>query len=239
LEERVFSKPAVRKVLKRFVCVRLDGRESAENHALKIKYGPVILGNVQNRIVSPSGENLAPLPTHFDTAGLVDYLQRWVALYPGKKQLPAALRPLPCFATLHEALNIAACDARVLVVIVSPTANPQIEDLLKPLAWDPEFSGRFHFVRARADEEPLRHIDGVMPGAEGAYLVIPDEFGMKGTVSSDLPTDAPPESLVDAARVSLRMYAVQFEPRTLVEKFQRHGAGGERDWFYPPESAIS
>ena len=235
MEERVFSRPAVKKVLKRFVCVRLDGRESAENRALKIKYGPVVIGNVQNRIVSPSGENLAPLPTHFKTAGLVDYLRRWLALYPCEEEPPAAERPLPYFATLHQALNIAACDARVLVVVVSSAANPQIEGLLRPLAWDPEFSGRFHFVRASGDEEPLRRIRGVVSAVEGAYLVIPDEFGMKGTVSARLAADTPPTDVIDAARMSLRMHAAQFEPRTLVEKFQRHRVCGERDWFYPPD----
>ena len=75
--------------------MRLDGRESVENRALKLEYGPVVMGNVQNRIVSPLGENLAPLPTHFDIPDLVDYLERWLALYPGDEEPTAQERPLP------------------------------------------------------------------------------------------------------------------------------------------------
>ncbi len=88
LEERVFSEPAVKEVLERFVCARLDGRESAEIRALKLEYGPVVMGNVQNRIVSPEGENLARLPTDWDIPRLVDYLERWLAFYPGAGRRP-------------------------------------------------------------------------------------------------------------------------------------------------------
>ncbi len=101
----------------------------------------------RNRIVSPRARNLARLPTDWDIPRLVDYLERWLAFYPGAGAPPAAQRPLPYFATLHQALNVAACDARVLVVVVTP-ATDRLEALLAPLAWDPEFAGRLHFVRA-------------------------------------------------------------------------------------------
>jgi hypothetical protein len=232
LEERVFSQPAVRAVLTRFVCVRLDGRESAENRALKQAYGPVTMGNVQNCLVAPSGENLTPLPIHFDTARLAHYLECWLALYPGVDEPPIEERPLPCFATLHQALNVAACDARVLVVLVD--APPAFESRFTPLAWHPEFAGRFHFVRAGSTDESLRRIHGTTSRREGAYLVIPDEFGMKGVVAAALAPQSTSNDVVDAARASLAIYAEQFQPRTVVEKFQRHLTCGERDWFYPP-----
>lgn len=222
----------MREVLKRFVCVRLDGRESAENRALKLEYGPVVMGNVQNRIVSPSGENLARLPTQFDTPALVDYLERWLALYPGGEEPPVEERPLPYFSTLHAALNIAACDARVLVLVLNPARKSAIEDMLKPLAWDPEFSGRLHFVRALPDEEPLGRIRGIDSAAEGAYFVIPHEFGMKGDVSAHLEPNTSTDVVRETARTALQAYAAQFKPRTVVEKFQRHIERGERNWFY-------
>jgi hypothetical protein len=231
LEERVFSQPAVKDVLKRFVCVRLDRQESVENRALKIEYGPVVLGNVQNRIVSPSGENLARLPANFDTADLVEYLKEWLAFYPGEKKPPANDCPLPYFATLHQALNVAACDARVLVVVMG--RNPEVEDLLKPLAWDPEFAGRLHFVRARANDEPLGRIHGLEAAADGAYLVVPHEFGMKGELAGRLGLDMTRDDVLETARTTLRKYAAEFEPRTFVQKFQRHSECSEREWFYP------
>jgi hypothetical protein len=228
LEERVFSEPRVKRVLKRFVCVRLDGRESTENRALKLEYGPVVMGNVQNRIVSPSGENLAPLPTSFDIPELVNYLERWLGLYPGHEEPAAAERPLPYFATLHQGLNVAACDARVLVVVL----DPDLEPMLRPLAWDREFAGRLHFVPAHADDGALRRVDGIATAAEGAYLVMPDEFGMKGEVSAQLAVDMSPGRVVEAARVALRSHAARFQPRTLADKFQRHIELGAPDWFY-------
>jgi hypothetical protein len=231
LEERVFSEPSIKEVLQHFVCVRLDGRESAENRALKLEYGPVVLGNVQNRIVSPSGENLARLPTQFGVPELVDYLERWLALYPGDDELAATERPLPYFATLHQALNVAACDARVLAVVL----DPGLEPLLRPLAWDPEFAGRLHFVAADADDRALGRVYGATPGA-GAFLVIPDEFGMEGDVSARLGADLSPEHIAAAARTALRAYAARFEPRTVADKFQRHTEVGAPDWFYVSDS---
>jgi hypothetical protein len=231
LEERVFSHPAVKEVLRRFVCVRLDGRESAENRALKLEYGPVVMGNVQNRIVSPSGENLARLPTDLDVPELVDYLERWAAVFPGEEQPATGERPLPYFATLHQALNVAACDARVLVVVMSPPAT-RVEDMLRPLAWEAEFAGRLHFVRADPDDPRLGPIRGLEPAPDGAYLVIPDEYGMAGELSAQLGPDTEPNEVLDAARAALQRHASQFEPRTVVEKLQRHGERGESDWYY-------
>jgi hypothetical protein len=216
------------KVLKRFVCVRLDGRESAENRALKLEYGPVVTGNVQNRIVSPSGENLARLPTNFRIPNLVDYLERWLALYPGIDEPPVQERPLPYFATLHQGLNVSACDARVLVIVL----DRDLESMLKPLAWDSEFAGRLHFVTADASDAALCRVEGISAVVEGAYLVIPHEFGMKGEVSARIVADMPPQKVVEAARTALRSHAARFEPRTLTDKFHRHIEFGAPDWFY-------
>jgi hypothetical protein len=210
------------------VCVRLDGHESAENRALKLEYGPVVMGNVQNCIVSPSGENLAPLPTGFEIPDLVAHLERWLALYPGGEEPAADERPLPYFATLHHALNVAACDARVLAVVL----DRDFESLLKPLAWDPEFAGRLHFVPAEADDHALSRLDGLAPPFEPAYLVIPDEFGMKGEVSARLTSDMSPGEVAEVARTALRSHAARFEPRTVGDKFQRHIALGAPEWFY-------
>lgn len=231
MEERVFSEPAVKDVLRRFVCVRLDGRESAENRALKQEYGPVVMGNVQNRIVSPTGENLARLPTNFEVPALVDYLERWSALYPGREHPPTYERPLPYFATLHQALNVAACDARVLVAVLGSTTT-ELHRLLAPLAWAREFEGRLHFVRTYAGDPPLASVRGLGPAVEGAYLVIPDEFGMSGEVAAWLGPHTAQDEVLRAARAALRTHAAHFEPRTVVQKFHRHGERGEHDWFY-------
>jgi hypothetical protein len=231
LEERVFSEPAVKEVLERFVCVRLDGRESAENRALKLEYGPVVMGNVQNRIVSPEGENLARLPTDWDIPRLVDYLERWLALYPGTEEPSGLQRPLPYFATLHQALNVAACDARVLAVVVTP-ATDRLEELLAPLAWDPEFAGRLHFVRADREDVRLDRIRGLAADSGVAYLVLPDEFGMAGELAAQFWPETPPEDVREAALTALQRHESQFVPRTVVEKFQRHGKRGESDWYY-------
>ncbi|MGD8816667.1 MAG: hypothetical protein PVJ51_05735, partial [Acidobacteriota bacterium] len=217
-------------MLEKFVCVRLDGRESEENRLLKLEYGPVVMGNVQNRIVSPDGENLARFPTDFDTAKLVDYLERWAALYPGAPDAPAP--PVPYFATLHQALNVAACDARVLVVVLGDDVD-ELEDLVLTLAWDPEFSGRFHFVRCLADDVTLPEITGIpAQRSDGIYLVHPDPFGMKGRAAGRFGTGCSKAVLLDAARSALRDFNEGFEQQSMVEKFQLHTERGERDWIY-------
>lgn len=217
------------------MCVRLDGRESAENRALKLEYGPVVMGNVQNRIVSPSGKNLARLPTNFDATQLVAWLERWAALYPGARPSGAEDPPLPYFATLHQALNVAACDGRVLVIVLSstPAKRKRLEAIVKPLAWSPKLSGCFHFVRSLPADDALPRVSG-LAGRDQAYLVIPDQFGMKGRVSGALGVRSSPTEVLDAARKALRARSRSFEPRTVVEKFQLHTELGESAWFYLP-----
>ena len=194
------------------------------------------MGNVQNRIVSPSGENLARLPTNFELPALVAWLERWAAIYPGRRPSKAATPSLPYFATLHQALNVAACDARVLVVVLSSTkaTRRRLEALVTPLAWTPEFSGRLHFVRCLPTDVTLPRVRG-LPTRDNVYLVIPDEFGMTGSVSGTLGIHSSPVEVVEAARKALAVYSRRFKPRTLVEKFQLHTELGEMPWFYLPE----
>jgi hypothetical protein len=194
------------------------------------------MGNVQNRIVSPSGENLARLPTNFEVPALVAWLERWAALYPGTRPSKAGDPPLPYFATLHQALNVAACDARVLVIVLSSTqaTRRRLEALVTPLAWTPEFSGRCHFVRCLPTDGTLPRVRG-LARRDNVYLVIPDEFGMTGRVSGTLGIHSSPVDVLEAARKALAVHYRRFKPRTLVEKFQLHTDLGERPWFYLPE----
>lgn len=217
------------------MCVRLDGRESAENAALKRAYGPVVLGNVQNRIVSPTGENLAALPIHFDTERLARYLREWASVYPGVDEPAAAHRPLPYFASVRQALNVAACDARLLVLIVGgdPQEQSRLEARARALAWSPELSGRFHFVAARADDPVLEEIAGISALSGPALcLVRPDIFGMSGHLLWWSSGDADDQEVAAAGRDALRAHAEAFENRTLVDKFRLHAERGEREWSY-------
>lgn len=226
-------------MLERFVCVRLDGRESEENRLLKLEYGPVVMGNVQNRIVSPSGENLARFPANFDIPALVNYLERWAALYPGVQPVSAPGAPVPYFATLHQALNVAACDARPLVIVLSSTETKrrQLESVVKSLAWHPEFSGRFHFVHCLSTDGSVHYVAGLPePADDGIYLVNPNPFGMRGTVLKRLGANSSPEAVSDAARAALQIHAHQFEQRTVVEKLHLHSELGECDWTYSRRS---
>ena len=95
-----------------------------------------------------------------------------------------------------------------------------------------EFAGRFHFVPADADDGALSRVDGIATTEEGAYLVIPDEFGMRGHVSAQLASDLSRGKVVEAARIALRSQAARFEPRTVGDKFQRHIELGAPDWYY-------
>lgn len=225
--------------------MRLDGRESEENANLKKTYGPVIPGNVQNRIVSPSGENLDALPIDYEIPELADYLRVWAERFPGKesssKEATASRRPLPYFATLHQALNVAACDARPLVLVISSTTEEReaVEALARPLAWSDEFVGCFHFVNSFPDDHSLSELDGMARKPEaGLYLITPDEFGMHGTLFHHVPRGGSPDGLADKARDLLSEFAGDYEKRSLVEKFQRHTTIGARDWIYRRQAPI-
>ena len=235
MEERVFSQPEIKKALSRFVCVRLDGRESQDSAQLKIEYGPVVPGNVQNRIVSPTGENLAALPTHLNTQDLAAYLNEWADRYPGENVSYTNESPMPYFSTVHQALNISACDARPLVIVVSDNneTKARLETMAKPLAWSDEFSGRFHFAQSDLENSTLEQLNGMKTPAEnGVYIVEPDQFGMAGKVLYHARVDDPADKAISFATSALADFGKSFESQTLVNKFQRHTEEGARDWHY-------
>lgn len=234
MEERVFSSAEVKEALRRFVCVRLDGRESDESAALKRTYGPVVRGNVQNRIVSPTGENLAALPTHYEADRLAAYLGEWADRYPGAGPSSGSRQPTPYLSSPHQALNVSACDSRPLVVVVGASDGPvDLEDRLGVLVSQPRFVGRFHFVRADATDATLMRITGIGANPEtGVYFVSPDEFGMSGKATGFVRLDDSPSAFRAAGQAALADYSARYEPRTVVEKFQLHAERGETKWFY-------
>ena len=202
---------------------------------MKKEYGPVVPGNVQNRLVSPDGENLAALPTHLEVPELVGWLEKLARLFPGG---PARMKddsPLPYFSSAHQALNIAACDARPLVLLIanSERTKEALEKLANPLAWSPEFSGRFHFVHSPSSSATLSEIEGLdSPVEEGLYIISPEQFGMKGRLLHRLDRGDSRDHVFSGGRSALLAYADGYERKTLVEKFQLHTEVGARDWFY-------
>ncbi|MGH9164756.1 MAG: hypothetical protein ACRDZW_04485 [Acidimicrobiales bacterium] len=216
--------------------MRLDGRESVDNARMKVRYGPVVAGNVQNRIVSPSGENLAALPTHVEPGRIAGYLRRWADRYDSGAHDPPPAGPVPYLSSLHQALNVAACDSRPLVVVVAPYgAGCDAADAgLQPLVADAALEGRFHFVRAEPGDAMLARLSAAVDATSpGVYFVGPDEFGLRGRVLALADVDAGPAALGAAARAALDGFERDYQPRTVVEKFQLHSASGEPAWRYP------
>lgn len=106
------------------------------------------------------------------------------AKYPDKKDGRQAI--VQDFHSVRQALNVASADQRVLIVVSGPTKQTnELRTSLKEVTNDQRIVGRFHFD---FDETTDWHkqIKGLM--AKPSIVVIrPGEFGMTGTVMSQLP----------------------------------------------------
>ncbi|MFT4560123.1 MAG: hypothetical protein ACI93T_001324 [Porticoccaceae bacterium] len=116
------------------------------------------------------------------------------AKYPDKQNGSQAI--VQDFHSVRQALNVASADQRVLVVISGPAS--QTNDLrtsLKSVSNDERIVGRFHFDFDETTDWH-RQIKGLK--AEPSIIVIrPGEFGMDGTVMSQLPLDANNSEIVN------------------------------------------
>ncbi len=193
----------------------------------------MVLGNVQNRIVSPDGENLAALPVHFEAQRLAEWLDGWRRIYDGPRPVTKG-RPLPFLASVHQALNVAACDARPLILLSSdPEYLESLAAILRGIAWADPLAGRFHFCTVMPGTQDLPEIDGLDGSSlAGGYIVAPHEFGTRGSVIATFDQHSSKVEVEALAASALQDYAAGFLPRTLVEKFTRHVESGEHCWTY-------
>lgn len=139
--------------------------------------------------------------------------------------------PLPTYASVRLALNVASCDARPLIIVAATDKQERtrLAAAVAELAWSDAFIGRYRFaVTAQVDD--LQPITGA-PKSGGVFVVEPGTYGLTGKSLAAAKVRAKPASLKALLSEGLKL----FQPVT--KSPTEHARAGRRqgvEW----ESAI-
>lgn len=131
------------------------------------------------------------------------------------------------FDSFRQALNVAAADQRVLVILQG--AEDELErakETLRPIAWSGGIIGRFHY-----DCSPEPNWTSTISGLEdspGIHLVLPGQFGTEGVLYQSLPLDARPEEIRAVMSRANSHYAANTEQKV----YASHVAEGRKNGIY-------
>ena len=142
------------------------------------------------------------------------------ALYPATADVKDAL--VQDFHSVRQALNVAAADQRVLVLVNGP--KDQLEPLrtsLRTVTNDDRIVGRFHFDFDESDDWK-KTITGLADGP-GMVVIRPGEFGIDGTVMNQLPLDAKSSHIIE----TLLAANAEFAGTTEKKVYSEHVSKGE------------
>jgi len=134
---------------------------------------------------------------------------------------------VPDFHSVRQALNVAAADQRLLVLING--SQKQLEPLRKSLrsvAGDKQIIGRFHFD-FEYDDAWKKKVKGSKK-APGITIIRPDEFGQKGTALKHLPLDSESSTIVN----TLLTANDEFARTTQKKVYSQHVRKGNRLGIY-------
>ena len=224
----MFSDPEVIEASRKFVCIRIDSYASEENQKIVRSYLNGRFANTAFCILAPDGKERLTrsgrspqMALGGDVASSMDEI---AARYQTRGDLSEAA--LPDFPSFKLALNVAAADQRLLVLLAgSETKVVTVEKRLRSLAWDPEMQGRYHYDSdsTGAWKKPLSHSgDDTAPGI---YIVEPDAFGLEGKIVTKLPMDAPSGAVRDA----LAKANAEFAKTTEKKDYSAHVSEGRRE----------
>jgi hypothetical protein len=127
--------------------------------------------------------------------------------YPGRDLDDPPLTP--DFSSVREAVNIAACDERPLVIAWGKDENDRkaIEAQLRALAWSSEFVGRVHWDLS-VGEGFRDYVPNGTAGTRGVIIVQPEPYGRTAQV-------------IGAIDLDLTLKDQQWVLRNAVERFER------------------
>jgi len=161
-------------------------------------------------ILDPSGRPLtrgsrSPRWLYPDAASMAEGLNS-VA-----RQYRSNLNPssLPLAASVRLAVNVAACDKKPLVVVVSDYGQERqaMESKLAPLAWRDDLVGEMTYASGgRNDLSTLRR----QTINRGYLFVVPNEFGSQGTVVAQLYPTASAADLERMMQYTISQYNPQY-----------------------------
>jgi hypothetical protein len=173
------------------VCVRIDSYESAEHQ----KYVRTFLdGRFENSafcLLSPDGQDWLSkagrgpeMVLGRSSSSSVERMEIVAALYPATADVKQA--EVQDFHSVRQALNVAAADQRVLVVVNGPSNRiASLRKSLRPVASDERILGRFH-IDFEDNEDWRKSITGLKDGP-GIVVIRPGEFGTDGAAMNQMP----------------------------------------------------
>jgi hypothetical protein len=180
--------------------VRIDSYETKEHQAYVRTFLDGRFENSAFCLLAPNGQDWLTRAGRGPQMVLghrssVIQMKTVAAKYPDKQDGSQAI--VQDFHSVRQALNVASADQRVLVLVSGP--KDQTEDMrtsLQTVSNDKRIVGRFHFD-FDAGRDWNKQIKGLKPGP-GIVVIRPGEFGMDGTVMSQLPLSANNSEIVNA-----------------------------------------
>lgn len=220
-----------------FVCVRPASYESESEAEVLTGFFRGRSGVLENTVfslVAPDGETKltragrSPSMVWDEPGEMADAMERLAKRYPATSAEEPA--PLPTYANVRLALNVASCDSRPLVVIAveDEQARTRLVERLAKLAWTEDFVGRLQYA-VTASLADLEAIDDA-PKEGGVLFVEADDYGLEGTARLAAKPDAKLDSLTALLREGLERFTPKTkDPRQHVRQAQRKGIRWESE----------
>jgi hypothetical protein len=215
MDRSFLSQPDVIAASRQFVCVRLATYEDKDEGSFLRDFQVTRSGELENTvfaILSPDGRRQLARASRsanhtFGTAERMAQTMNRISGEHETKVLALEQHPeLPKVANLRLAVNVAACDQQLLVVVVSKheQTRRQLEERVTSLAWSDAFRGRFIYVTA-SEIQDAAGIEGRKSTA-GVLVVQPDRFGQKGDVLAQVGAEATPDELTRCLKEGLSRF---------------------------------
>ncbi|MBI3269340.1 MAG: hypothetical protein HYZ53_10000 [Planctomycetes bacterium] len=177
------------------VCIRPATYESAEEAKQLTALFTGRAGTLENTVfalLEPDGvtrlarTGRSPSFDFRDAKEFAAELRRICARFPGKAGVAPAV---PLYATVRLALDVAACDQRLLVLVRGEDKEADaLLERLGPVAAEEALAGKLRFARAAAEAE--LHAIGGVPKDASLLVVRPGKFGLDGKVAASAPSTA-------------------------------------------------
>jgi hypothetical protein len=200
---------------RKFVCIRLATYEDKrETEFLKTIFvgRSGALENTVFAILSPDGKKplvqagRGPFFAYRDAAEMARGMNKIAQAYPAADK-PYVGEQIPAMKSVELALNVAACDRLLALIVVRDESSDESEAKLAAIAWNTALAGQFVYGRAALAHE-LKPISGVTI-KRGALLVEPGPFGLSGQVIDEYDWTTPNEMIVQRLQRALQAHSIQ------------------------------
>ncbi len=161
-----------------------------------------------------------------DAGEMVSFMDKSGSKYRAK----SSIKSLPYLEDVRLGLNVASCDLRPLVILISSKKSTlsKMEKRMLPLAWGNDFVGRFMYVKTSRGED-LNGIEG-FPGKSGFLIVQPGKFGLEGKALIHVSEKASEKDLKKAMEQALGKHeAEEKNTRRHIQEGRKNGVHWESE----------